>query len=367
MANRLQRKSHIYLGIIGMGMIITSIVLLFPRESRISRFMYSEGEALLGAARRPTDLATPREQVANATLGTSQDNSMLAGGLEASWLQRSRQVSTSPSRHPPVSQVMIETFQHMGPPGKATRPEQGSAAAWLAHIDILRHVVSSDLESALIVEDDVDWDLRIKHQMQLISDNIREFTRAGDDPADTTPYGSASTGWDVLWIGHCGSMSDNLDGTDPSLRKPIFYRDSTRPTNAQYRGWARDFVVNEVPDGHRAVFESRMTICTFAYAVSRRGAYNLLDLATRANSEAFDVALHEYCRDKKLKRIMVSPQVFNHYEPSADRGHVSLVKGADGKGEAKDESEFEDYKGSTENIVNSARCMALWGKSCMAT
>lgn len=147
---------------------------------------------------------------------------------------------------------------------------------------------------------------------------------------------------------------------------PLYYTDDTRPTTSEYSGWAHDFVVNEVPEGQRAVHESRMTICTFAYAVSRKGAHNLLNLATGANGEAFDVSLHEYCRDKKLKCVAVSPQIMNHYEPSEKHGYVSLVKGADGKGKAKDESAFEGYMGSTENIVKSARCKALWGVNCLA-
>ncbi|KAH7029645.1 uncharacterized protein B0I36DRAFT_364156 [Microdochium trichocladiopsis] len=68
----------------------------------------------------------------------------------------------------------------MGPAGKTTRPEPSSAAAWLAHLDILRHFISSDLETALILEDDVDWDLRIKDQMRLVSDNVRAFGRSYD-------------------------------------------------------------------------------------------------------------------------------------------------------------------------------------------
>ncbi|KAH7025184.1 uncharacterized protein B0I36DRAFT_367064 [Microdochium trichocladiopsis] len=183
---------------------------------------------------------------------------------------------------PPVAKLSIETFRKMGSVGKTTRPEPGSAAAWLAH-----------LETALILEDDVNWDLRIKDQMRLVSDNVRAFGRSYgktghqlvSDLDDSTPYG---TGLDVLWVGHCGSLSHNQNGHDENHRRPVYYIDPTRPTNQQYYGWARDFVINEVPQGRRAVHESRMTKCTFAYAVSQKGAYNLFNPATAPNGEAFD-------------------------------------------------------------------------------
>lgn len=65
-------------------------------------------------------------------------------------------------------------------------------------------MVSADLESALILEDDVDWDTSIKDQARLVSDAVRKFT--GADSQDVSPYGYS---WDLLWIGHCGEPTHN--------------------------------------------------------------------------------------------------------------------------------------------------------------
>jgi len=303
----------------------------------------------------------------------------------------------------------------MSPPGFKTRPAPGSAAAWLAHIDLLKYVISADLETAFIVEDDVDWDVRIKDQARLISDNVRAFrqmkinvtdplleaTREAAEAAeaaattelkpfeskrdmstpknipnakldngtdtsatpdyssDTTPYG---TDWDVLWLGHCGSLGYD----DAQHRRPISYADPTRVSDAQFSGWAREYFLEAyIPPDHRVVQESNMTICTFGYAVSRNGVRNVLRHVMKGNSEAFDVALHAHCRAGRLKCVTVNPTVFHHYEPSASHGYVSPVREGDGKGKAKSETEFEGFMGRTANIVESARCHALWGKSCL--
>ena len=78
-------------------------------------------------------------------------------------------------------------------------PNKGSALAWLAHLDMIKYFIASDLDTAMIMEDDVDRDVAIKAQMPLISDAVRNFSRV--DPSDPAPYGRS---WDVLWLGHCG-------------------------------------------------------------------------------------------------------------------------------------------------------------------
>ncbi len=64
--------------------------------------------------------------------------------------------------HQPVwSEEFVNALQHFGPPGPS-RPNRGSALAWLAHIDLLKFVIQTGMGSALILEDDVDWGLKIK-------------------------------------------------------------------------------------------------------------------------------------------------------------------------------------------------------------
>ena len=79
--------------------------------------------------------------------------------------------------------------------------------------------VASDLDTAMIIEDDVDWDVAIKEQMPLISDAMRNFSRV--DSSSPAPYGRS---WDVPWLGHCGEITENdtcrLGFNDTSLGRP---------------------------------------------------------------------------------------------------------------------------------------------------
>lgn len=214
-------------------------------------------------------------------------------------------------------------------------------------------MIASDLETALIVEDDVDFDVRLKSQIQLISDNVRQYTLTPH--TDTTPYGMD---WDILWLGHCGSVIDD----DLKLWK---YKDDTRCTADLYSGWSRHFLREKLEEGYRYLQTTRLSVCTFAFAVNRKSAQKLLSLVARGGDEAYDVSISGYCASGELKCIIVNPQVFNHYEPPKDSGYLSPVHTGDGQGAGADEASFENQMGTTGNIMRSARCEALFNNVCM--
>ena len=120
-------------------------------------------------------------------------------------------------------------------------------------------IVSRNLTSALILEDDVDWDIRLKSQLRTFAEAVRALSqplsvgslsayadssyppsKAAEDSLDPTlmyvgdlpstvapkmsPYGD---NWDVLHIGHCGTRS-------PAINVP--------------RGWKE--TANSLPRGH---------------------------------------------------------------------------------------------------------------------
>jgi hypothetical protein len=217
----------------------------------------------------------------------------------------------------------------------------------------LKFVIALELETAFIVEDDVDWDVRIKMQVQLISDRVRNFTGVPD--SDPAPYG---TDWDVLWLGHCGAAI--FDWAPPGA---IYADDTVIPTE-NYAGWSTGFLRDWLPPGHRQIQVSTMTVCSFGYGVTKHSAQRILSLLGNGADEAFDVALSNRCRDRELRCLVVNPQIMHHYEPSRDLGYVSPVDSGDGEGEAVGEEEFEFVKGRTFNVVESARCKALFNETC---
>lgn len=251
----------------------------------------------------------------------------------------------------------------MGAGTGARLPQHGSARAWMAHLDLLRFVVASRLETAFVVEDDVDWDVAVKAQMRLISDNVRAYT--GVPARDTTPFGSD---WDVLWLGHCGAIvvgNENNDNDGDGGKEPLSYADDTRIDIEQYSGWTRPKIRDKIPAGHRLVQDISWAVCTFGYGVTRQSAPKVLRLLATGAGEAFDVMLSAYCRTGQLRCLAVNPQVFNHYEPPKSDGYVSLVNAGDGRGRGADATAYEDKKGSTGNIVSSSRCAALFREQCI--
>ncbi|RMZ30246.1 hypothetical protein D0859_05635 [Hortaea werneckii] len=73
----------------------------------------------------------------------------------------------------------------------------GSTGCWLGHLHALRYFLSTKQATALILEDDADWDVRIKEQVVRAQDYLRKLT----EPGTADLWG---TEWDVLYLGHCG-------------------------------------------------------------------------------------------------------------------------------------------------------------------
>ena len=62
-------------------------------------------------------------------------------------------------REPPDEEVLDFRTSSEGEIGR------GKALAWMAHLDMLKHIADEELETALIIEDDVDWDVYVREQM----------------------------------------------------------------------------------------------------------------------------------------------------------------------------------------------------------
>lgn len=230
-------------------------------------------------------------------------------------------------------------------------PKHGSALAWLAHLDMIKFVVASGFTSALILEDDVDWDVDILRQMQLVSTHISELTSM--DAKDESPYGS---NWDILWLGHCGERSD-LEV------RHVQYPDETRIEVDQYSGWSKKYWMSDIPPRHRRIQKAMNPVCTFAYAITKQSAQRVLDFLGRGADEAYDVAMQHQCVMGNLRCLVVSPQLFNHHEPSEESGYISIVGEGDGGGTS---TILQYAEGKTANIVQSARCKALFNDTCLA-
>ncbi|KAL9134167.1 MAG: hypothetical protein Q9175_004653 [Cornicularia normoerica] len=281
---------------------------------------------------------------ANNTLGFQK---LLALAKAPSWRSRGLEAAAKITnltieipKQSSFTEELINAFMELGPK-ESKHPGRGSAVAWLAHLDMIKFVIASDLDTAMIMEDDVDWDVAIKEQMPLISDAVRNFSRV--DPSDPAPYGRS---WDVLWLGHCGEVTENntlrLEFNDTTLGRPAPWE--------FYAGWSK-FAITNVKESHRVVQMAKLPVCSFGYALNRENAQKVLTWAGRGADEAFDVVLSVGCREGHLKCITINPEIMHHYNPADAHGYVSQVQAGDGKGsESKEADFFESVKGQTANI-----------------
>ncbi|KAJ5567292.1 hypothetical protein N7535_006598 [Penicillium sp. DV-2018c] len=173
-------------------------------------------------------------------------------------------------------------------------------ACWRAHMNALVNVISNSYSTALIFEDDADWDVNIKSQ-------LREFARGlhalqgTDVVSKEAPYG---TDWDLLWIGGCAS--------GPNANETSFYAIPMDPTvpKVEHRGtWGgpTDQWKEQYPelaeDSTRFIYRAEMGCCLFGYAVTNRGARKIVSaLSIDRLGKEVDLALNDLCAGANGRR-----------------------------------------------------------------
>lgn len=168
------------------------------------------------------------------------------------------------------------------------------------------------------MEDDVDWDIRLKPTLRdlalssnaLVSEDIGTVPLSEISPVSlsgASPYGD---GWDLLWLGHCGM---HMPG-----RGIVLHNDD--PTVPEHRH-LRSFIPNEItplasyPQHTRATFRGTSeATCSLAYAVTQSAAQRILyDIGVDKLSESYDLMLKGWCAQPKSVCLSVLPQLFDHH------------------------------------------------------
>lgn len=236
----------------------------------------------------------------------------------------------------------------------------GTARAWRSHLNVLRRIVDENISSALILEDDVDWDLRIKAQMhdfaaaswpliQPLAGTSDRFLdpsfptpKENEGPAEfsigttgvtipqDSPYGDLHR-WDLLWPGHCGSRFPRASDGNIPLARVVMENDGTVPEprhlNMEY---GDDELLNAYPAHTRVVSRARANSCSLAYAVSQHGARRMLyELGINRSTSPGDVTLRLTCDGEggavPAICLTVQPQLFQHHRPRGSRAAFSDV------------------------------------------
>jgi hypothetical protein len=151
-------------------------------------------------------------------------------------------------------------------------------------------MVREGVQSALLFEDDADWDVMFKDQLYEFAKGARVVQ--GVKGPQHSPYGDD---WDLLWFGHCGVSLRPADDqayyiipNDPTVA-PLERRYGSRP---------------EIPttlqsNSSRYTFRGVAGRCLTGYGLSLRGAQRLLYKESMTRATSIDRGVAGLCSQAK--------------------------------------------------------------------
>ncbi|TQN73707.1 Procollagen galactosyltransferase 1 [Colletotrichum shisoi] len=246
------------------------------------------------------------------------------------------------------------------------RLNDGAIGCWRGHMNALGEIVRQNLSSALILEDDVDWDIRIRSQLHDFALATHALTQplleapssfvdstypkpseispgtVPDIPFDHLPatvpptFSPYGDDWDLLWIGHCGMHFPFPDRSVPKARV-IHSNDVTVAPKKNLWTFNIPFTLKEkYPEHTRAVHHVQEGVCTLGYAVSQKGAARRLlqEVALKNVSDAVDILLRFFCEGGKGRKshncLTSQPAFFHHHRPAGPMSSMSDIDNHDG-------------------------------------
>jgi len=172
---------------------------------------------------------------------------------------------------------------------------------WRSHLNVYQHMVKNQIQSALIFEDDADWDVGLRSQLRQVSEGTR-WLLGEDDHVPSSPYGDK---WHMLWIGHMG-ITTNPWAKDFTNRRWVIPKDPTVPPPYTERsiGFKADMSTWESgPDGDpqtRIMFLVGMGYGLAGYALTLAGAEKVLyEASLLPFNDPIDTGLGHFCEEMR--------------------------------------------------------------------
>ena len=176
------------------------------------------------------------------------------------------------------------------------------------------------MSSAIIIEDDADWDANLRSMMEYIALGSQSLLDTPHDEAPHSPYGD---GWDLIWLGHCATST--IKGDD---RRFIMRNDPSVPPQEHRTNYGDTPDMSPYDEHTRIMFFTSGDTCTYSYALSYHGAAKILKyLSIDIYNKPVDFGLHDMCedQDRGFKCISVFPQVFGEHKPAGANGRDSDI------------------------------------------
>ena len=193
-----------------------------------------------------------------------------------------------------------KTIPHVAWPGFYKENQETRTGSWRAHMNAAASILDNKLSSALIVEDDADWDVSLKTQLTQFALGSQHILNTPTSLETISPYGD---GWDMLWLGHCAQDTPSK----PVARFFIANDTTTPPAGRRWSLWnPEETLTYDLPHNHttRVVYRSAGGMCSYAYALSYAGAQKMLyHLSYTHFDDPFDVGLAGLCKRGRLNEI----------------------------------------------------------------
>ncbi|KAH9886808.1 hypothetical protein F4778DRAFT_439788 [Xylariomycetidae sp. FL2044] len=194
-----------------------------------------------------------------------------------------------------------------GAGGRSARSVSGAGkGSWESHANIWSEMLYAGQSAVLVLEDDSEWDVNLRHIMETLR---RQFFRLLRDQQRGVVYELSvdpwySEHWDVLSLGHC------YDGADNHLNNRL-YHDPYSPDGQAYFG--------KQLSRQRVVRKSGGLVCTAAYAVTASGAEKLLMRSALERDQPIDLMMEQMVEEEVLVAYSVTPSPFAQWDARQQR------------------------------------------------
>jgi hypothetical protein len=196
----------------------------------------------------------------------------------------------------------------------------------------MTRIVKEQIQTALIMEDDADWDVNIKSQLVEFARGTR-YIMQQENTATHSPYGD---GWDALWVGHCGAR--NIESIDQ--RYWVIRDDPTAVPQTLWGFPRRQPNLTPAPlNGtfNRVIYRPYRGLCMYGYALSLQGARRILEDQALEAAQVSDRALNRLCSHLSTSCLAPYPTLIGSHKPAGDpnKGSDRVTIGGDVKQKAE--------------------------------
>lgn len=218
--------------------------------------------------------------------------------------------------------------------------EPAHLACYRGHANVWRQIVEDGVETALIFEDDIDWDLNIREIVPRVKEGLGRITK-DPNPFSNTPcktlllqinYLVDILAWDVLYLGTCYEEyyypTKDFEPDDVDEYTVDIPSDAENVDPDIYN-WVEELLENYYNDTspRRVIVKGKNPVCTHGYAVTQRGARRLLLEMNDWMPFPVDITMIHYIDEERIKAYSVLPPLFVQWRNTQDPRKNSDIEG----------------------------------------